>query len=155
MSTLRQKKKDSVPKEDAEAHMIHDGDDSAESPSSPMRTTASPLHHNPAGIARMVLRKVGHHLLINDKDAEDITTAGGIIALLKDILVGIILGCICVYVLVFLVHKNVIHMQSAHSYRNMAYEILSDPETRENIEESTGLVFRPVEDLHWRMTEIE
>ncbi|KAL3791213.1 hypothetical protein ACHAW5_007796 [Stephanodiscus triporus] len=154
MSTLRQKRKDHVPTEDVEALIIQDVDDSAAPPSSPMRTSASHLRQNPVVIARMVLRKVGH-LLMNDEDAEDITTAGGFIALLKDILIGLIFGMISVSALVFLDFKNVLHMQSAHNYRNMANAMLSDPETRKSVEESSGLHFMTVEDYQRKVNEIK
>ncbi|KAL3777804.1 hypothetical protein ACHAW5_001782 [Stephanodiscus triporus] len=155
MSTLRQKKKDPVPTEDVEALIIQDVDDSAASPSSPKRTSASIIHQNPVAIARMVLRKVGHLLIKDDEDAEDITTAGGIIALLKDIFIGMMIGIVCVSVLVFLDHKNVIHMQSAHNYREMAFAMLSDPETRQSVEESSGLKFMTVEHYQSKTAEIK
>ena len=52
-------------------------------------------------------------------------------------------------------HKDVIHIQSAHNYRNMAYTLLNDPETRTNVQESSGLVFMTMEDYESKVKEIE
>jgi hypothetical protein len=160
MRTLRQKKKDSVPKEDIEALISPDVNDaSASSSSSPMpgTTTASSSHHlhkNPVIVAKMVLRKVGHLLTSNDEGADDITTFGGIIALLKDIVLGITLGMIGVSTLVFLDHRNVVHLPIAHRYREAAFAMVANPETRRTIEEGTGLIFMTEEDHARNIEEI-
>jgi hypothetical protein len=163
MSTLRQKRKDPVSKEDIEDLISLDVNDPAvdvddSAGSAPSSKRASHLvHHDPVFVARMVLRKVGQLLIKDDEEsnAEDITTTGGIIALLKDIFIGIVVGLICVSALIFLDHKDVIHMQSAHNYRNYAFNVLSDPETMKNIEESSGVKFMDVQDYQKKIKEIE
>ncbi|KAL3780362.1 hypothetical protein ACHAW5_007120 [Stephanodiscus triporus] len=165
MSTLRQKKKDHVPKEDVEALISPDVNDAASSSSSssypmPGTTVASSSHHhlhnNPVIVAKMVLRKVGRLLLTNDEEgADDVTTFGGIIALMKDIVIGITLGMIGVSTLVFLDHRNVIHLPLAHKYREaVVFAMVADPETRETIEGSTGLIFMTEEDHERNIEEI-
>ena len=140
MSNLRQKKRETVTEEDIEA-VVSPNDDGAPAPATSSKpVTAERLQHNPFFIARLVLRKVCD-LIANDADDEDITSSVGIIALLKDILIGIVVGVISVSTLVFLDHKGLIHMQSAHGYRDMGRAMMLDPETRKNAEESSGLIF--------------
>ena len=136
MSNLRQKKREIVRDDDIEA-VVSPNDDGAPGPATSSKpVTAERLQHNPFFIARLVLRKVCE-LITSDEDEKDFT----IIGLLKDILIGIVFGLISVSTLVFLDHKGVIHMQSAHGYRDMARAMMLDPETRKNVEESSGIIF--------------
>jgi len=140
MSNLRQKKRETVLEEDIEAD-VSPNDYGAPCPATSSKpVTAERLQHNPFFIARLVLRKVGY-LIANDEYEQDITSSVGIIALLKDILIGIVVGLVSVSVLIFLDHKGVLHLQSAHKYREMGRAMLNDYETRKNAEESSGLIF--------------
>ena len=141
MSNLRQKKREPIIQEDIEAPISPRKYDAAAPPSAASFTPATSLRsNNPAVLAGMVLRKV-FYLLLSDEDQDDITTAGGIIALLKDVVLGITLGILFVSMVIFLDHKDLIHLQSAHNYRNAAFTMVQDPETRAEIEESSGLIF--------------
>ena len=156
MSNLRQKKKNPFIEEDIEAPISPGKLDAAASPSAATFTpaTSSRRSNNPAVLAGMVLRKV-FYLLISDEDQDDITTAGGIIALLKDVVFGITLGMIGVSMFIFLDHKDVIHLQSAHNYRNAAFAMVQDPETRALIEESSGLIFMSIKSHETTVNEIK
>ena len=60
---------------------------------------------------------------------------------IKDIIIGIYLGVIFICISIILDYYNVVHFQSAHHFRNSAYQMLNDPETIANIEESAELKF--------------
>ncbi len=156
MSSLRQKRREPVIKEDIEAPISPRKYDAAASPYAASSTPVTSSHrsNHPAVLARMVLRKV-FYLLTSDEDQDDITTSGGIIALLKDIVIGITIGIAAVSMLVFLDHKDVIHLQSAHNYRNAAFTMVQDPETRALIEESSGLIFMSMANHKLSVNEIE
>ncbi|KAL3826631.1 hypothetical protein ACHAXA_009072 [Cyclostephanos tholiformis] len=157
MSNLRLKKREVIPEEDVEAPLIFPPKrDAAASPAaSPMSVKASNGRtNNPALLVRLVLRKVLDQLS-GDEDSGDITTLGGILALLKDIVIGIICGTLIMSTIIFLDHRNVIHLQSAHNYRNMAITILSDPDTREEVQEASGLIFLRSEDYERKVIEIK
>ncbi|KAL3812134.1 hypothetical protein ACHAXA_009393 [Cyclostephanos tholiformis] len=157
MSNLRQKKREVVPEEDVEAPLIFPPKrDAAASPgdSSMPAKASNGRTNNPALLVRLVLRKVLDQLS-GDEDSGDITTLGGILALLKDIVIGIICGTLILSTIIFLDHRNVIHLQSAHNYRNMAITILSDPDTREEVQEASGLIFLRSEDYERKATEIK
>ena len=91
--------------------------------------------HNPVFIAKIIFRKVAELLISTDE--EDLTQPAGIITLLKDIVLGIILGVLTISVLIFLDHHNIVHFQSAHNFRNAAFQLMNDPETIANLEESS------------------
>ena len=142
MSNLRRKKRELVTEEDIEAPIAPRKYDAAASPSAASSRTATGSSHrpnNPALLARTVLRKVLD--VLKSEDAGDITTFKGVFTLLQDIAAGVILGLLTVSALIFLDHKDVIHLQSAHKYRNAAFTMVQDPETRKNFEESLGLMF--------------
>ncbi|KAL7534017.1 hypothetical protein ACHAWF_004695 [Thalassiosira exigua] len=158
MSTLRQVKKDNDPPEvDVEAPADEKG------PSSPKPaaaagafSAASPSagsSHNPVFLAKAVIRKVVTLLMASDE--EDLTQPGGVVTLLKDVILGVILGVITISFLIFLDHRDVIHFQSAHNFRNAAFQLLNDPETIANLEESSDLKFMTVADYERKKKEIE
>jgi hypothetical protein len=157
MSNLRQKKRNPFIEEDIEAPIAPEKHDAAASPSAasftPVTGSSRRSSNNPAVLAGMVLRKVVA-LLTSDDDHGDITTAGGVIALLKDIMMGIMLGMAGVSMFIFLDHKDVIHLQSAHNYRNAAFAMVQDPETRALIEESSGLIFMGLKSHETQVKEI-
>jgi hypothetical protein len=142
MSNLRQKKRETVdPDEDIEA-LISPDDDGAPGPATSSKpATAGRLQHNPFFVARLVLRKVGELITSDDDNEENITSSVGIIAFLRDLVIGIVFGLLTVSFLIFLDHKDVIHLKSAHGYRDMGLQMMRDPETRKNVEENSGLKF--------------
>lgn len=92
---------------------------------------------NPVFLTKAILGKVIGLLTSDDQgDAES-----GFVALLKDVIIGIIMGVVGMSVLIFLDHRNVIHFQSAHHFRDAAFGLLQDPETMATIEESSDLKF--------------
>ena len=155
MSTLRQKKKDPVPAEDIEA--LINPDSEALPPRAPPanQSKSSTSQHDPSTIARLVLSRVGELISKEETEGDDISTSEGFVSLLKDIFIGITFGLLCISILIMLDHKDVIHIQSAHNYRNMAYTLLNDPETRTNVQESSGLVFMTMEDYESKVKDIE
>ena len=155
MSNLRQKKREPpVPEEDIEALISPDDDGTHVPATSSNPVTAKHLQHNPFFVARMVLRKVGELITSDDEDEDNITSSGGIIALLRDIVIGIVFGLVSVSILIFLDHKDVIHLQSAHGYRNMGLQMMRDPETRKSVEENSGLKFMEADEYQRKFAEI-
>merc|ERR1712238_433957 len=57
--------------------------------------------------------------------------------------------------LIYLDHHNVIHLQSAHNFRDTAFQLLNDPEIIANIEESSNLKFLTVADYESKRVEID
>ncbi|KAL3782941.1 hypothetical protein ACHAWO_011390 [Cyclotella atomus] len=110
---------------------------------------------NPILLAKMVLRKV---LTIVTSDNDESAVVGGDgygpITLLKDVFIGTIFGLVTISMLIFMDHLNIIHLQSAHNFRESAFAMLNDPETLANLEESTGLKFIPVSEYESIQSEI-
>jgi hypothetical protein len=155
MSNLRQKKRQTVdPDEDIEALISPDDDGSPAAATSSKPATAGRLQHNPFFVARLVLRKVGELITSDDDNEENITSSEGIIAFLRDLVIGIVFGLLSVSILIFLDHKDVIHMQSAHGYRDMGLQMMRDPETRKNVEENSGLKFMEAETYKMKFSEV-
>jgi len=147
MSSLRQVKKDEK-----------DGDVEAQSllavgrPSSPAKVGGG--GHNPVFLAKVVARKV-FDIIMTDDDEADLTTAAGIVMLLKDIILGVILGVLTISLLIFLDHRNIVHFQSAHNFRNAAFQLLNDPETIANLEESSEMKFMTLQEYESKKKEID
>lgn len=164
MSGLRKVQKDTIPEEDIEAPEdkgeknallgggVHMLDDSKSTPSS-TPSKGSSLSHNPVFLAKVVFQKVIG--LVISSDEEDLSQPGGIITLLKDIILGVILGVLTISALIFLDHRDVVHFQSAHNFRSAAFTLLNDPETIANIEESSDLKFMTIEDYESKRKEID
>merc|ERR1712238_84034 len=68
---------------------------------------------------------------------------------------GIILGVLTISVMIFLDHINIIHFQSAHNFRDAAFQMLNDPETIANLEESSDLKFMTQGDYDSKRKEID
>lgn len=110
--------------------------------------------HNPIFLAKVILRKVITNLTSDEENGTN-DEAFGIIAVLRDIIVGIILGVVTISVMIFLDHRNVIHLQSAHNFRDAAFSLLNDPETLASIEESAGLKFIKIDQYESMRNEID
>ena len=150
---MMKKRETAGPDEDIEA-LISPDDDCAHAPATSSKPAiAKHLQHNPLFVARLVLRKVGE-LITSDEDEDNIASSGGIITFLRDIVIGIVFGLLTVSFLIFLDHKDVIHLQSAHNYRNAAFAMVQDPETRTLIEESSGLIFMGLKSHETNVNEI-
>jgi len=108
---------------------------------------------NPVFLARVIARKV--LALLAPSDEEDVTPTGRFINLLKDVTFGIILGVTTISFLILLDHRGVVHIQSAHNFRNAAFELLRDPETMANIEESSDLKFMTIAEYESKRKEID
>mmetsp|Transcript_45677 Transcript_45677/g.95860 ORF Transcript_45677/g.95860 Transcript_45677/m.95860 type:complete len:244 (+) Transcript_45677:116-847(+) len=151
MSGLRQvvsvSQQDASPEEDIEAPK-EKGQSTSET-----NAAANHVRKNPVFLARAIFRKV--LVLLVATDEKDITQPGGIVTLIKDILVGIILGVICVSALIILDHRNVIHFQSARRFRKAAFRLLNDPETIANLEESTEYKFISMDEYEENIKEIK
>ena len=143
-SGLRQVKKDSIPEEDIEAPKDKASPAKAATAFAAASTSNSfsgggGSSHNPVFLAKVIFQKVVTLLISSDE--EDLTQPGGIITLLKDIILGVILGVLTISTLIFLDHRNIVHFQSAHNFRNAAFQMLNDPETISNLEESSDMKF--------------
>lgn len=143
-SGLRQVKKEgNIPEADVEAQKEKEPLTSpssgnaafaaASSPSSGVSSAAT--SHNPVLLAKVIIAKVADLLL--NSDEEDLTQPGGIITLLKDIILGVILGVLTISILIFFDHRGLVHFQSAHNFRSAAFQMLNDPETIQTLEESS------------------
>ena len=93
---------------------------------------------NNMNIVRLVRRRV-IQLLLGKEDTTN--NDGGILPFLQDIVIGLTLGVLVMSFLIFLDHRDVIHIQSAHVMRETAYDMLSNPETITEVEEATNLKF--------------
>mmetsp|Transcript_25986 Transcript_25986/g.40945 ORF Transcript_25986/g.40945 Transcript_25986/m.40945 type:complete len:250 (+) Transcript_25986:115-864(+) len=107
-----------------------------------------------AFLANIIARKV-LALLASSSDEEGVTQPSGFIALLKDVIVGIILGVMTISTLIFLDHRDVVHFQSAHNFRNAAFQLLNDPETIANVEESSDLKFMTIIEYESKRKELD
>ena len=73
----------------------------------------------------------------------------------RDAILGIICGMLILSCGVFLDHHNILHFQSAHHFREMAYQLLSDPETITTLEEGADMKFVGREDYQSGWGEID
>eukprot|EP00584_Thalassiosira_punctigera_P023520 CAMPEP_0172575706 /NCGR_PEP_ID=MMETSP1067-20121228/137348_1 /TAXON_ID=265564 ORGANISM="Thalassiosira punctigera, Strain Tpunct2005C2" /NCGR_SAMPLE_ID=MMETSP1067 /ASSEMBLY_ACC=CAM_ASM_000444 /LENGTH=303 /DNA_ID=CAMNT_0013368357 /DNA_START=115 /DNA_END=1026 /DNA_ORIENTATION=- len=135
MSSLRKKSsnKDTLPAEDVDI----------ESPqgkgSPPTESFSAPSGHNPIILAKIIFRKVISHLTSDEEDGTANESFGfGIISVLRDVALGSIMGVIAISIIIFLDHRDVVHLQSAHNFRAAAFHLLNDPETLANVEKSSG-----------------
>jgi len=108
---------------------------------------------NPVFLAKIIARKV--LALLVSSDEEDVTQTGEMILILKDVVLGISLSVLTISILIFLDHRGVVHFQSAHDFRNTAFQLLSDPETMANIEESSDLKFMTIAEYESKRKEID
>ena len=151
MSSLRQVHKEAVSDEDIEA-LIDDGKSNKfASVTTPSRGST----YNPIILSKLIFQKVIALLASSDEGDGDITQPRGIIVVLKEIVVGLIIGAMIVFTLIFLDHRNIIHLQSAHNARNAAFQLLTDPETISNIEESADLKIINMSDYESMKKEID
>ena len=157
MRNLRRKKRETVIiEEDIEAPIAPKRYDAAASPyaaSSASATGSSHRPNNPALLALTVLRKVLYLLKYLYEDV-DIATPGGVVTLLQEIAVGFTLGILAMSIFLFLDYKDVMHLQSAHKYRNETFQLMRDPTTRENFEENSGLKFIEADEYQQSFAEI-
>ena len=106
-------------------------------------------HNTNNPIVRLVLRRVVQ--LLGKEDTYD----GGILSVSQDIVIGLTLGVLFISFLIFLDHRDVIHIQSAHTIRETSYDMLTNPETRALVEEATNLKFITKEVYETNQKEIE
>ncbi|KAL3792477.1 hypothetical protein HJC23_000949 [Cyclotella cryptica] len=125
-------------------------------PASPSSPPHSAVGANPMLYSKLILRKV-FAIVSSDEDetAPSAANGYGIITLLKDVTIGTVFGVLTISILIFLDHINVIHLQSAHNFRQSAFSVVNDPETLATLEESAGLKFIPVSDYNAMKSEIE
>eukprot|EP00584_Thalassiosira_punctigera_P002175 CAMPEP_0172534644 /NCGR_PEP_ID=MMETSP1067-20121228/6932_1 /TAXON_ID=265564 ORGANISM="Thalassiosira punctigera, Strain Tpunct2005C2" /NCGR_SAMPLE_ID=MMETSP1067 /ASSEMBLY_ACC=CAM_ASM_000444 /LENGTH=254 /DNA_ID=CAMNT_0013319459 /DNA_START=206 /DNA_END=970 /DNA_ORIENTATION=- len=92
---------------------------------------------------------------LKDKGEGDSIHPIGVGAILQDYITSIVLGVITVSVLVLLDHHNIIHFQHTHNFRAAAFQLLNDPETIANIEESSRLKLMPLADYESKRSELD
>jgi len=95
----------------------------------------------PASLAKAVFRRVVDTVTAPDED--DVSRPGGLLTLFRQVVLGLALGVGTVAALVYLDHRDVVHLESAHRFREAAFGLLSDPETLANVQEASGLRFLP------------
>ena len=100
----------------------------------------SALASNPLLALKLVVRRIFLAIISDQQDGSE-GSLNGVISLLADVIIGVVLGVISISVLIFLDHVNIVHLQSAHSFRETAFKLLNDPETIANLEESTEMKF--------------
>jgi len=156
MSSLRQVSKKDTSEGDVEDQPLVDVTDKKGVSSTPPRSPRSTIPgagHNPILLAKIIFRKVVDIMVASEE--EDLSQPGGIITLLKDIILGVILGVLTISCLIFLDHRNIVHFQSAHNFRNAAFQLLNDPETITTLEESSDLKFIMITDYESKRKEID
>ena len=148
MAALRHvgKKDTDVPEADLEAPR------GQESPAEGVASALRGSHQNPVFLAKAIFRKVVDLLSSESDEDVSILSIKGILFLLRDVVLGIVGGIIVISLLVFLDHRNIIHLESAHNFRTFALTMLNDPETIQNLEESSDLKFLTV-DVYEHMRE--
>mmetsp|Transcript_1157 Transcript_1157/g.2492 ORF Transcript_1157/g.2492 Transcript_1157/m.2492 type:complete len:239 (+) Transcript_1157:278-994(+) len=147
MSSLRQVKKDGKDEDVESQSLLAQG-----KPSSPAKVGGG--GHNPVFLAKVVARKVFDIIMADDDDA-DLMTVAGIVTLLKDIILGVILGVLTISFLILLDHRNIVHFQSAHNFRNAAFQLMNDPETIASLEEDSEMKFVTLQEYESKMKEID
>lgn len=120
-------------------------------PISPVSSRAPTSGSPPAPL--ILLRKISQSA-ITFINKDDNASGGTILDIFKDIFVGVVFGFITISFMIFLDHHNVIHLQSAHNFRTMAYNSLNDPETIASLEESSGLKFMTNENYNAMTAEV-
>lgn len=156
MSNLRKVSNKDSPEEDVEAPKDKESPkiSTAFAAASTSDSISAPgAGKNPVFLAKLITRKV--LALLVSSDEEDVTQPGGFVTLLKDVIVGIILGMMTISFLIFLDHRGVVHFQSAHNFRNAAFQLLNEPETIANIEESSDLKFMTITEYESKRKEID
>eukprot|EP00580_Thalassiosira_gravida_P004276 CAMPEP_0201625564 /NCGR_PEP_ID=MMETSP0493-20130528/1312_1 /ASSEMBLY_ACC=CAM_ASM_000838 /TAXON_ID=420259 /ORGANISM="Thalassiosira gravida, Strain GMp14c1" /LENGTH=248 /DNA_ID=CAMNT_0048095565 /DNA_START=46 /DNA_END=792 /DNA_ORIENTATION=- len=157
MSNLRKVSNKDSPEEDVEAPIDKESPkiSTAFAAASTSDSFSAPgAGKNPVFLAKVIARKV-LALLASSSDEEGVTQPSGFIALLKDVIVGIILGVMTISTLIFLDHRDVVHFQSAHNFRNAAFQLLNDPETIANVEESSDLKFMTIIEYESKRKELD
>jgi len=114
--------------------------------SSPSKSSSSFRTNN--AIRRKVLS-----LLVDDPDSQ--ASSQQLLSILRDILLGSILGLLTISLLVVLDHSDIIHLQSAHNFRNAAFALLNDPETVSYMEENLDMKFVSVGEYNTIRTDTE
>ena len=109
---------------------------------------------NPIMLAKLIFRKFLHLLTTDEDESDPRTPFGYTIALLKDIILGIVFGFLTISFAIVLDHRNIIHFQSAHHVRDAAYASMSDPATIKVLEEELEMKFMPVADYEAAQQEI-
>ena len=95
-----------------------------------------------ASLAGAVFRGVVDNVTAPDED--DDSQPVGLLAVAKDIIMGLLLAIALLAVMVYLDSHDVVHLESAHTLRTMAFAMLNDPETLVNVQEAAGLKFLPM-----------
>lgn len=154
MSTLRKltKKGTDVPRDDIEAPVGENSPTKGDA-SARVRVRVRGAKYNPVILIHVIFQKVLD--LLTSTDEEDLTQPSGIITVLKDVIFGVVFGVMTMSFVILLDHRDVIHIQSAHHFRNAGVRLLNDPETIANIEESSELKFMTMIDYDSRRNYID
>lgn len=109
---------------------------------------------NPLMLAKLVARKF-ILLLTTEQEEDPNTRVGFTVALLKDVILGVVFGFLTISFAIVLDHRNIIHIQSAHHLRDASYSAMSDPATLAMLEAETDMKFMSAVDYEAAKKEIE
>jgi len=118
------------------------------------RMASANNNKNPILLAKLVGRRF-LQLMISEEDADPGSNLGFAIGLLKDIILGIVLGVLTISLVIVLDHRNIIHLQSAHHLRDNVYATMSNPDNLAYLEEETGMKFMSFEEYDSMKKEID
>mmetsp|Transcript_11920 Transcript_11920/g.24041 ORF Transcript_11920/g.24041 Transcript_11920/m.24041 type:complete len:251 (+) Transcript_11920:92-844(+) len=116
------------------------------------RPMASAAFSRPMAIFQKVMEHAVARVSTDDESQDD---TGGFIVIIKDCFIGMVFGLLTISCLIFLDHHNIIHLQSAHNFREAAFQSLNNPETIANLEESSGMKFMTSEQYNSWQKEID
>ncbi len=99
-------------------------------------------------------------LLVDDDDSNNNNNSNNsqslweqLISVLRDVILGSIFGLLTISFIIILDHKNIIHLQSAHNFRNAAFRLLHDPETISYMETNMDMKFMSI--IEYNSTQAE
>lgn len=91
----------------------------------------------------------------DDMNSKNQSSCEKIISILRDIILGSILGLVTISFIMILDHKNIIHLQSAHNFRNAAFQLLHDPETISYMETNMDVKFMSIAEYNSTKKEMD
>mmetsp|Transcript_48520 Transcript_48520/g.103248 ORF Transcript_48520/g.103248 Transcript_48520/m.103248 type:complete len:253 (+) Transcript_48520:124-882(+) len=162
MVTLRKvvSSKDTIPEEDVDV-------EAPEGKCSPSKTDAavsafdslsapSGAGHNPVFLAKVILRKVVALIMAPDEEDGDSSEEFSIISLLRDIVLGVVMGVVTIAIFMVLDHRDIIHFESAHNFRDSSFQMLkNNPEIIATLEEAADIKLMTMADYEAKRKEID
>lgn len=157
---LRRVQNEPMPEEDVEAPKDKNSPtktSTASADASSSESSSARTGHDPVFLAKVIFRKVVELLASEDEDGDEEPSSiiSTLVSTLRDVVMGITVGVVMISLLVFLDHRDIIHVESAHNLRAGAFQMVNNPETLATIEESSGLKLLPTDKYESMLNEIE